>query len=251
MSYLGRTRPGKLQEPVRLIVYGPPGTGKSTFAAEAPDSFYIDTDRRTGHLDIPNRFVPTSWTEVMGALTELYNNPGQYKHVVIDTLDAMEDLMHKHICQVNNCAVIEDVDGGFGKGYSHAIREYARFGAVIDALRDKGIASVMVAHPMFRTVANPVGDNYDMWDLKLKGGPKTNAADYMKARVDLIGFAHFEDFAKKAGKNDRSAKAVTTGERVLTFEHHPAFATKQGIPFPGEIPLSWKSYEEALQNNKG
>lgn len=246
MSYLGRTRPGKLKEPVRLIVYGPPGTGKSTFASGAPDSLYIDADRRTGHLDIPNRFIPESWAEVMGVLNELFANPGTYKHVVVDTLDACEDLMHKEICQRNNVAVIDDVDGGFGKGYSHALREWQRFSAVIDALRAKGIASIMLAHPKFSTVFNPTGDNFDCWDLKLKGGKNTNAGDFIKARVDLIGFAHFEDFAKKAGKHDKTAKAITTGERVLTFEHHPAFVTKQGIPFPGEIPLSWPEYTAAL-----
>lgn len=250
MSYLGRLRPGKLSEPVRLIVYGQAGVGKSTFASEVPDALYIDADRRTGHLDIPNRFQPTSWNEVMGVLAELHASPGAFKNVVLDTLDEIEAMMHAHICQVNNCATIEDVDGGYGKGYSHALREYARLVKVVDALRTKGVSTVMIAHPMLRTVMNPAGDNFDMWDLRLKGGPKTNASDYMKARVDLIGFAHFEDFAKKASKNDRSAKAVTTGERVLTFEHHPAFATKQGIPFPAEIPLSWSAFQEALKTQE-
>lgn len=247
MSYLGRTRPGKLKEPLRLVIYGQAGVGKSTFAAAAPDSLYIDCERRTGHLDIKHRFQPNSWDEVMGVLNELHAAPGDFKHVVIDSLDHAEMLMHAQLCAAQNVTSIQEVDGGYGKGYDAAILQWRRLFRVLEALKFKGIGCVLLAHPMIRNYQNPLGDNFDSYDLKLKGGPKTNASDLVKECVDLIGFAHFEDFAKKKDKQDRSAKAVTTGERVLSFAHNPAYTSKRGVPFADEIPLSWDAYITAKE----
>jgi hypothetical protein len=248
MSYLGKLRPGKLLEPLRLVVYGQAGVGKSTFAAAAPDSLYIDCEKRTGHLDIKNRFQPGSWDEIMGVLSELHAAPGSYKHVVVDSLDHAEMLMHGQLCAAQNVTSIQEVDGGYGKGYDAAILQWRRLLRVLEALKFKGLGSILLAHPMIREYKNPLGDNFDTYDLKLKGGPKTNASDLFKESVDLIGFAHFEDFARKRDKTDKTAKALTTGSRVMSFAHNPAYTSKRGVPFPDEIPLSWDAYIKAMES---
>jgi hypothetical protein len=75
----------------------------------------------------------------------------------------------------------------------------------------------------------------------------------VREKVDLVGFAHFEDFSKKENPKDKlaKAKAITTGDRVLTFSHHPAFETKKGVPMSDEVKLSWTAFEAALKSNEG
>jgi hypothetical protein len=247
VKLLERIQRGRVTGPVRLVVYGPAGVGKSSFAAGAPSPLFFDFEGRTSHLDVA-RIKPQSWDEVLAALRELYNTPGEFKTVVFDTLDHMELLIHAHVCKQNGWANIEDP--GFGKGYVPALHEWSRFLAACEALPGKGLNCVLLAHSMLGTVKNPAGEDYNVYALKLKGGAKTSASDLVREKVDLVGFAHFEDFAKKANKNDPKAKAITTGDRVLTFKHHPAFETKKGIPMADEIKLGWDAFEAAIKDCK-
>ncbi len=249
MSLLARISRGPVAGPVRLVVYGPAGVGKSSFAAGAPSPIFFDFEGRTNHLDVA-RVRPQSWDEVLAGLREVYVS-GQYRTVVIDTLDHMEPLIHAHVCKLNGWENIEDP--GFGKGYLPAIAEWAKFLGACDKLAaDKGINVILLAHSQLSTYKNPAGDDFNVHSLKLKGGAKTSASDFVREKVDLVGFAHFEDFSKKENPKDKlaKAKAITTGDRVLTFKHHPAFETKKGVPMADEIKLSWDAFEAATKDPK-
>ncbi len=247
-SFLSKIQRGKQAGPVRLIVHGAGGTGKSTFASGAPSPLFLDTEARTGHLNVA-RVAPSSWEEVQSVLRELITDPGEFRTLVIDTLDSLELLIHRAVCATNEWKHIEEP--GFGKGYAPVMLEWARFNTACELLRNKGVMVLMLAHSAIRTVTAPGGDCYDMMAIKLKGGAKTNAGDFVAEKADLVGYAHFEDLTRKASKNDAKAKAVTTGARLLTFAHSPVFQTKRGVDFPDEIPLTWAAFEAALGANRG
>lgn len=245
MKFMEKITRGKLAGPVKLVVYGPPGAGKSTFAASAPAPLFFDFEGRTKHLDVA-RFAPTTWPETGAAIKELVANPGDYKTVVFDTLDAMEDLIHKWLCEQGGVTSIEDYDKGFGKGYVAAYGEFLRFLTLVEQLIAKGVSVVMLAHPMLSKYANPAGEDYDVWKLKLRGGAKSDVPGLVVAKADLVGYASFEDLARK-GKSDTKAKSLTTGARTLNFKHHPAFQTKAGVPLKKlEFPLTWADFDSAL-----
>lgn len=246
MSFLAKVSRGPIAGPVRMVVYGPAGVGKSSFAAGAPAPLFFDFEGRTQHLDVA-RVRPQSWAETLSVLRELVTAPGEFKTVVFDTLDHMEMLIHKHVCESNKWENIEDP--GFGKGYVPALLEWGRFLTACEMLQAKGLNTLLLAHSQLSTVKNPSGDDYNVYALKLKGGAKTNASDLVREKADLVGFAHFEDFARKENAKDKlsKAKAITTGDRVLTFKHHPAFETKKGVPMADETKLSWDAFEAAIK----
>jgi hypothetical protein len=37
---------------------------------------------------------------------------------------------------------------------------------------------------------------------------------------------------------------------VLTFKHHPAYETKQGVPMADETKLSWDAFEAAIKDKQ-
>ncbi len=245
MAFLDKLKRGRVASTTKLLIYGPPGVGKSSFAAGAPSPVFIDCEKRTDHLDVA-RLQPDSWDEVLGAMRELVADSKGFKTVVVDTLDHAELLIHKHVCAANGWATIEDPS--YGKGYAPAMLEWQRFLVGCDMLRSKGLTVVLLAHSSLRTLNNPSGDSYDVFSLKMKGGQKTNSGDLIRERMDLVGFAHFEDVLKKSSKTDpnQRPKAITTGNRLLAFGHNPAFETKQGIPAKAEIPLSWQAFEAMM-----
>lgn len=246
-ALLQRIQRGRVAGPVRLVVYGPAGTGKSTFAAGAPSPLFFDFEGRTLHLDVA-RVRPQSWDETLQLMAEAVSG-GEFKTLVFDTLDHMELLIHAGVCKKNGWTSIEDPS--FGKGYVPALHEWSRFLAAVDVLNARGINTVMLAHSMLGTLKNPSGEDYNVYTLKLKGGAKTSAADLIREKADLVGFAHFETFAKKANPKDQmaKAKAITTGDRLLTFKYHPAYETKSGIPMADEVPLEWTAFENALKSS--
>jgi hypothetical protein len=243
VGYLDKVTRGPVAGPVRMVVYGAAGVGKSSFAAQAPSPLFLDFENRTAHLDVA-RIRPQSWDETLATLRELHASPGDYKTVVFDTLDHMETLIHAAVCARNGWATIEDPD--YGKGYVPALLEWGRFLNAAEALQAKGLHVLMLAHAMTGTVKNPAGDDYNIIKLKLKGGAKTDASLLVTERAELIGYAHFEDLVKKA-KSDPRAKALTTGDRLLTFKHHPSYQNKCGVPLGAvEMKLEWAAFEAAL-----
>ena len=246
-SFLSKLQRGKFTGPVRLVVHGGSGVGKSTFAAGAPTPLFLDFEGRTGHLDIA-RFMPTSWEETLQCLRDLVADPGEFKTIVFDTLDHMEVLIHRYVCTKNDWADIETP--GWGKGYTPALLEFHRLITACEMLRTKGLNVVMLAHTAVRTQTLAGQDSVGIMNLKLKGGEKTNSGDYIVEKADLVGYAHWEDLVRKE-KGAFKAKAVTTGDRLLTFKHHPAVMTKQGVSMADEIPLNWAAFAAALEANRG
>lgn len=246
MSLLSKISKGKRPAALRMLIHGPPGVGKSTFASGSGGLFF-DIEHRTDHLDVA-RIVPTSWTEFMADLTELRNlirdGKSDVRWVVVDTLDALEAHIHKAVCDEAKVKTIEEFS--WGKGYVAALGQWARFVSAIDAFRLLGVSFILIAHSQVRIVRNPGQDDFECWGIALKSSKNANPTDLFRARMDAIGFAHWEDFTKKDVKEQRVAKAITSGERLLTFEHNPSFETKRGIDLPGEIPLSWSEFQKAL-----
>jgi len=224
---------------VRVAIHGGPGVGKSSFAAAAPAPLFIDADRRTGNLDVA-RVVPTSWSDILDTMRELCTvtaAKSEFATIVFDTLDAMEYLLHAELCAKHGCENIEQIAGGYGKGFVAAKVEWLRFAAGIEALRSVGFGVILIAHSDIRTFQNPDGENYDVWTMQLD----KRAVSILRGRVDIIGFACHEDLARKK-KGELKAKVVTTGERVLKFKHNPAYLTKQDMGVPDDIPLSWAEF---------
>lgn len=245
MGALDKIRRGRISGPLKVLVYGTPGVGKSSFAASAPGVLFVDCERRTDHLDVA-RVQPDTWDEVLNIMRELITNPGEYKTIVFDTIDHMELMMHRAVCERNGWTSVEDP--GYGKGYAVALLDWTRFLNGLELMKAKGLTTVLLAHSVVRTVKSPTGDDYDKMDLKMKGGQKTNSGDVITAVMDLVGYARFDDLTKKTSKDPSArAKAITTGERLLTFKHSPAFTSKRGIPIADECKLSWAAFEEALK----
>lgn len=233
---------GKQKLPKRLMVHGAPGVGKSTFSAGAEDVLFIDPERRTSHLDVA-RIEPDSWEEILPLCTEILQAKA-CKTLVFSTIDYIEGMVWKHLCKKGGVTSIKDVGGGWGAGYIASESEFKRLSNFMEAARNVGITCVLEAHSSVRELKNPIGDNYDVWQISLHERVKK----VLTQRCDAIGFATFEDFAKKK-KDENKAKAVTTGERVLKFDHHPAYETKRGFDLPESMPLVWSAWQAAVDKS--
>lgn len=234
---------GRQERPLRVVLYGVEGIGKSTFAADMPAPVFIGAEDGTSQLDVTRFPTPRTWGDVLEALRVLGTEEHDFQTVVLDTLDWMEPLIWADVCANAKVQSIEDVGGGYGKGYTAALDTWRTFLAYLDRLRDKrGMHVILLAHSHIKNFKNPEGADFDRYELKLN----LKASGLVKEWADVVLFANHETFAQE-DKRAKRARGVSTGARLIYTTRTAAFDAKNRHNLPEELPLSWLEFEAAVR----
>lgn len=237
---LATVRSGRRELPLRTLLYGAEGVGKTTFAACAPRPIFLAAEDGTAHLDVPRFPTPETWTDVLDAIRTLATEAHDYQTVVIDTLDAVEPLVWRHVCARDKQDSIESY--GYGKGYVAALDEWRVLLAALERLRAiRTMNVVLIAHTWLRPFKNPEGPDFDRYEMKLH--PK--AGGQVKEWCDDVLFARFETYAAKDERTKR-IRGVSTGARIVCTVRTAAYDAKNRHSLPETLPLSWEDYAAAL-----
>ena len=233
-----------IKQPPRTLVYGPHKIGKSTFASCAPAPIFIQTEDGLDAIEASAFPLCHSWTDVLAALTSLYQEDHQFKTVVLDSADWAEKLAQAQTCKDNEVESLEKI--GYGKGYAFAADLFKELLDGLSALRThKNMGVVILAHAEIRRFDDPTADAYDRYQVKLhKLIGKT-----IQEWCDVIGFACLDTITKvekKKGFTDERTRAITTGARVLRLVGAPSFDAGNRYNLPASIPLVWSDYQTAL-----
>jgi len=231
---LAAVRGGKLDRPKRILLYGVEKVGKSTFAADTPSPVFLCAEDGTAELDVQRFPQPESWPDACAAIEELIKNESPYKTLVIDTLDWLEPMLWEHICQRDSMRNIEEY--GYGKGYVAALTEWRIMLSRLDKLRNvRGTTVMLLAHSWIKPFKNPLGDDYDRFELKLHA----KAAGLIKEWCDAVLFARLETFAvKKEGR----VRGIASGSRVMHAAPAAAWDAGNRFGLPDSMPLSWDEF---------
>lgn len=222
---------GKQRKALKVVMYGVEGVGKSTFAANFPDPVFIDTEGSTAALDVARTKKPTSWTELINQVKELKQS-GEFKTIVIDTMDWAEALCFKHICDKHRVDGIEGI--GYGKGYVYAVEEFAKLLNVLTTCTEEGINIALLAHATIKKFEQPdeMGA-YDIYTLKLV---KQNAA-LLKEWADMLLFARYDTYTVR---DTTTNKIKAQGnQRVMQTEHGATWDAKNRYGLEAKLPLDF------------
>ena len=172
---LSKVRSGKLPSTARVLIYGTEGVGKSTFGADAPNPIFLCVEGGTNNLDVDRLPQPQRWSEVQEAVDELIKEGHDYKTFVIDTIDALDGLIFRHVIASASIgsngarpSTIDEVGGGFGKGHNAALDCLSAFLRKLEILQSqRQLHVVLIGHAAVKTIKNPEGDDYDMYMVKM------------------------------------------------------------------------------------
>jgi hypothetical protein len=236
----------QLENPFRITLYAGEGLGKSTFAAGAPSPIFIATEDGTAHLDVARFPRPESWEDVLEAVQTLTDDKHEFRSLVVDTLDHAEPLVWKHVCEQNNVKGIEDVGGGYGKGYQAALDVWRGFLRSLEVLQSKTRMNViLLAHAQIKTFKSPDTADFDRYSMKLND----KAAGLIKEWSDAVFFANYETVAKEDKKTKR-VRGIDTGARLIYTQRRAAYDAKTRYALPESLPLSWVEFEAAVRANR-
>ena len=88
-NLLSKIKKGPTKLPPKIMLIGVEGVGKSTAGASMPHPIFIcgESGLVGPQFDgIPN-FTPESWKDILDFCEELATTPGDFRTLVIDTLD--------------------------------------------------------------------------------------------------------------------------------------------------------------------
>jgi len=229
----------------KIVVVGPNKIGKTTFASQAPGAVGILTEDGADAVDASAFPLCKSLQDVYSAITTLLKDEHEFSSVFIDSLDWLEPMLHKHVCEANKWANIEAP--GYGKGYIAAADEWRVLLSGLDALRaERNMAIILIAHDKIKRFESPLTEGYDQFTLKLHD----RASALVQEWADVIGWANHRIVTTQsdAGYGNKETKARTTGERILHVEPHPAHMAGNRFGLKN-MALSWDSFAAALAAN--
>lgn len=212
-----------------VVIYGPEGIGKTTLASKFPNPVFVDLEHGSDTMDVARIDSAESFTDVLSTLAELMNE--NFRTVVIDTADKLEQLATEYVCAQQNVRSIEDP--GYGKGYTYLAEAMVKFLRACGDLIESGRNVVIVAHAAMRKFEQPdeMGA-YDRWELKLQ----KKTAPLIKEWADMVLFLNYKTTVVES--STKTKKAVG-GKRVMYTTHHPAWDAKNRFGLPDELPMEF------------
>jgi len=253
VTLLKHIHKGKDPKPPRVMLTGVEGIGKSTWAAAAPKPIFVQTEDGLDQIDCHKFPLAKSLDDVLGALSSLYTEEHPYQTVVIDSLDRLELLIWDEVCRQYGVKSIEKCDGGYGRGYVHALTHWRQVVEGLEALRnDRGMAVIVISHVKVQRFEDPESTAYDRYAPRLH----KHASALLVEWVDAVLFAtrKFRTETEDAGFGRERTIAAPVGadggERIVRTVGSPTCVAKNRFGLPAELPLEWAAFMEALKETE-
>ncbi len=254
-NFLSKVGPAQQSKGFMMMIYGPAKVGKSTFGAQIPNHIFLNLEDGLSYVPGANTLpFTTEYTDVKAMLTELATTQHNYKTLVVDSADVLENLIKKWIvAQQNNTQIKDIADIPFGRGYPLLMTETRKVMEMFQYLAaEKKMNIIFICHEEVKKMQPPTGAEYTYIAPSLYG--KTTQGDntlkiYVDS-VDVIGYCTFKTIVKQSdtGFGGSRGVAVGTGERIMYVDaSNPAFISGSRLPLPKQIEFSWTAFLNALK----
>lgn len=241
-ALLAQVTTGKIVIPDRITLHGLDGVGKSTFGSQAPNPIFLGPERGTASLNVARLPATKNLQQIHEAIRELTMDQHDYKTLVIDSWDWIEPLIWAYVCTEQGCGNIEEVGGGFAKGYVVAMKYWRALLHDLDVLQTrKGMGIIGICHSDLKTINSPLTANaFDRYVIKLHN----KAASLLREWSEVVLFANKEIVTK--GRIGQKGKAMSDGTTFMYSKWTPSYDAKTRYAIPEKMPLSYAEYYKAV-----
>jgi hypothetical protein len=241
MSLLDTITKGRRPRYIWALIYGVDGVGKSTVCSHAPNPIFVGAEKGTEQLDVARFPQVESIGELFAQLATLQTEKHGFQTVVLDSLDWIEPLIWKAVCDEGKVENIEQFGGGYGKGYVRALDLWRRLIKEL-AILNQSMHVLLIGHAQIKSFQDPeLPSAYDRYQLKIND----KAAALVREAADAVLFARFETELVRA--TGTKAKVRGEGKRIMYTESRPGFDAKNRFALPFVMALDWKTFGDAIK----
>lgn len=221
---------GKVKKPFNVLLYGEPGSGKSTWASQSPSPIFIASDE-IDELDVDRMPKVTTYKDAIDQLDWLVKESHGYNTVVIDTIDAIEKIIHQEILdkeKSDKTRSMNKAQGGYGNAYAVATDYMIGIKNKLSILRDKRDMNIIIlCHSDTKVTNDPLlGDSYTEYYLTLHHKVGSLFVDWVSAVLFL---------AFDVSKSENDKFAYGNGDRYLYTQKKPGFIAKNRYHLPAVL----------------
>lgn len=241
-------------EPDRVFIYGVEKVGKSTFGACAPEPIFISAERGLGELDpVPAHFPEAeTFQDVLDAIEALTTGQHEYRTLVLDSLDWIEQMIVIAVCQRTRTKSGKQWDmndfTAYGAGQKIAVEDWRSLILALDRLQTtKGMEVILVAHAKTKDFDDPTGARFSRYEPQMSGDI---APKLIKQWAKSILFARFEYRVQEAEGFGKS-KGISTGRRVVYTQWSAAYDAGSRYILPPVMELDYAAYAAARDASRG
>lgn len=255
----------------RTLLKGGPGSGKTHLLSEFERSFFIPVESGTtgfstayachffqveeGVPAIPRTFA--AFLEMLKRFVEsnaLKEGETQrpYAHLMIDSVSAIEDLIHVEVCRRHGASSMEDAEYG-PKLYYATVPLWRQFLAAIDGVVNGSGANVwLTGHTEEAAAANQSGETYRKTTLRIKGTGKAqdDIRSIITQSMDNDWLLAQQITVKRGGRGQRTV-AIAGGRTILTQPGDTpgggSYEAKSRIRVPERIPATQEDIRAAMK----
>lgn len=228
--------------PLRDVIYGADGVGKTSFAADAPAPIFLPGPDWPRRLKVARFPQASCWADVLASIEELRTQKHGYQTFVLDAVDSIEAMVWRDVSAKHNVPTIEDVGGGFKKGYGAALAWWRTLTEKLtDLQRLRGMHVIIITHARAATFKNPQGEDYIRWTMNLD----PQAADLLRQWADDVLFMSFERRVVKAGKHAKP-KGQGGQVRMIYTTWHAAYDAKNRANLDPVMDMDFSAYYAAV-----
>jgi AAA domain len=231
---------GKVFKPPCMVVYGQPGVGKSKFA-EGAGALFLHAEE-IDELSAARLPQIKTFDDFENQLKWVCKEKPKFANIAVDTIDAIEKLLHKKIIELDpKCnGNLAKAMGGYGAGYDYAANEMIRIrDTYLKEIRDDlGMGVIILSHcKKIQSTDVVLGFTHDSYEMTLHQKTQNVWTDWVSAVL-------FASFVSYKTEDDNSAKqfAIGAGERILYTERRPGFIAKNRYNLPTSMPLNWDEF---------
>ena len=219
----------------RILIHGQEGVGKTTLASKFPSPIFLQTeDGCPGGLEINSFGLIESFADLRSAISALASEPHRFQTVVLDSIDAAEELIWRDVCRSQGWSSIESP--GYGRGYIVVDSWWLDILKGLDYLRRQhGMIPLLLGHSAIETINDPRVASYTSYQLRLH----KRARGLVQDNMDAIGFLapdlHVQ--SEEVGFGKKRNRAEGGSQRWLHFEGRPSFVAKNRYGLPAKMPV--------------
>ena len=231
--------------PMKLLVHSEAGVGKTTLLAHCPGAIFLDVEQGAGQYRVPRWKRPiATLTDLHDALDFVLYGQHVFKAVVVETVDAVDKLVHDDIDERLRRNASEKKDAPrsitqlneeeYGAGYD-LLR--AAWQAILDKLDEirstRGMHVLVSAHTKIATVPNVDGIEFKRYEPQVDG---QKSAKLLQRWFSYILFLKTEVLLVQDEK--RRTVSATGGRWMYCTPTARHVAKCRGlVPWPDRMPL--------------